>query len=139
MKIVRSLLRLYSYLFQAAFIVVSLAMAVLMLASGRQTVNFYLLPWEKWTLTTRVSVLMGLAVIGIFVLLMAVRGRMQKMVFLWTVVVLLLVARYFLLSPLGYTARPGAFSGGFTNALLLILAALIAVLGASMKSDAKAG
>lgn len=144
MTIVRSLLRLYSYFFQAAFVVVSLAMAVLMLVSGPQTVNFYLLPWQTWTLTVRISVLIGLAVVGALVLLMAVRGKLQIVYVAWSVLVLALVTRYFLLSPLGYTPTSGGLAavlskpGGFTSALLLILAAIIAVLGATMKPAEKA-
>ena len=141
---VRKLLRVYSYFFQAAFVFVSLAMAALMLASGPQTVNFYLLPWQTWTLTVKVSVLVGLAVVGLFVLLMAVRGKLQMVYVAWSVLVLALVVRYFLLSPLGYTPTSGGFTavvskfGGFTAALCLILAAMIAVLGASMKPGARA-
>lgn len=144
MTIVRSLLRLYSYFFQAAFVVATLAMAVLMLVSGPQTVNFYLLPWQTWTLTVKISALIGLAVVGALVLLMAVRGKLQMVYIAWSVLVLALVARYFLMSPLGYTPTSGGLTavlskpGGFTFALLLILAAIIAVLGASIKPTAKA-
>lgn len=119
-------------------------MAVLMLVSGPQTVNFYLLPWQTWTLTVRISVLIGLAVVGALVLLMAVRGKLQIVYVAWSVLVLALVTRYFLLSPLGYTPTSGGLTavlskpGGFTSALLLILAAIIAVLGATMKPAEKA-
>jgi hypothetical protein len=142
---VRTLLRLYSYFFLAAFAVVSLAMAVLMLVSGPQTVNFYLLPWETWTRTVRISALIGLALVGILVLLMAVRGKLQIVYIAWSVLALALIARYCFLSPQSYTPVAGGFtaallkSGDFICALLLILAAIIAVLGASMRPVAKAG
>ena len=140
MTIVRTLLRVYSYFFQAAFVVASLGMAALMLVSGPQTVNFYLLPWQTWTLTVRVSALIGLAVIGLLVLLMAVRGKLQMVYVAWSVLVLALIARYFLFSPQGYEPKYGwaILSGEVSLGLMLILAAIIAVLGASMKPATKA-
>jgi hypothetical protein len=119
------LLRVFSYFFHALFAFVTLAMAVITLADGRQTVNFYLLPWQGRALAYGLLVL---AAVGVVVLLLAVRGKTQALYVAWSVLVLLLVVRYFFFSEFGFT--PG--SGEFTWAMVLTLSALLAVLGARM-------
>ena len=46
MKALRTLLRVFSYVFNGLFAAVSLVMAVVILASGKQALNFSLVPVE---------------------------------------------------------------------------------------------
>ncbi len=126
MNALRALLRLFSYVFHALFVFVTLAMAVITLVGGPQTVNFYLLPWQGKAL---VYGLLVLAAAGVIVLMLAVRGRTQRLYLIWSVLVLLLVVRYFFFSDYGYI--PG--TGDFTWAVVFVAAGLLALLGARMK------
>ncbi len=131
MKGIRWLLRGFSYLFHALFITVSLVMAGVILLSGQQTVNFDFLPG----LTGRPLVygLVGVALIGIVVLMLAVRHKAQGLYVVWSLVVMLLVVRFFFMSSYGYT--PG--SGDFNTALYASAAAVLAALGAWRKPPQK--
>ena len=126
MNALRAFLRLFSYVFHALFVFVTLAMAVITLVGGPQTVNFYLLPWQGRAL---VYGLLVLAAAGVIVLLLAVRGRTQKLYRIWSVLVLLLVVRYFFFSDYGFTPD----TGEFRSALILVLGALLALAGARME------
>ena len=123
MKGICSLLRGFSYVFHALFILVSLVMAGVLVASGKQTVSFDLLPLTGKPL---VYGLVALALIGAVVLLLAVRHKAQTLYVAWSVVVLALVVRFFFFSSYGYT--PG--SGDFNSALYVLAAAILAALGA---------
>ena len=107
-------------------------MAVIAMVGEPQTVNFYLLPWEGRTL---VWGLLALALIGAAVLFLAVRGRAQATYRIWSLLVLALVVRYFFFSNYSFTPD----TGEFTYALCLLLATLLAVFGAGVKPQAKAG
>jgi hypothetical protein len=103
-----------------------LLMAGVLLASGKQSVNFDLLP-----LTGRPLIygLVALALVGAVVLLLAVRHRAQTLYVAWSIVVLALVVRFFFFSSKGYT--PG--SGDFNAALYVLAAAILAALGARQR------
>jgi hypothetical protein len=122
----RSVLRFFSYVFHAAFAFVTLVMAVIALADGPQTVNFYLLPWEGKALAYGLLILAAVAVI---VLLLAVRGKTQTLYLVWSVLVLGLVVRYFCFTDYGFTPD----TGEFTYATVFMLGALLALLGAGVK------
>ena len=127
-KGIRKLLRGFSYIFHALFILVSLIMAGVILLSGEQSVNFDFLPW----LAAGRPLVYGLAAVafvGIIVLLLAVRHKAQTLYVAWSLVVLLLVARFFFFSSKGYT--PG--SGDFNSALYAMAAAILAALGARQR------
>ena len=119
----RHVLRLYSIAFSALFAAVVLAMAVVVLFSKPSTVNFYLLPWAGNYL---VYSLLALALLGFVILLLAWRGRMHKLFLVWSLLVLVLVVRYLFFTPHYFT--PG--SGEFTFAMGIVLAAILATLGA---------
>ncbi len=124
-----SLLRAFSYVFHALFILVTLVMAGVLVASGKQSVNFDLLP-----LTGRPMVygLVALALVGAVLLLLAVRHKAQMLYVAWSVFVLALVVRFFFFSSQGYV--PG--SGDFNAALYALAAAILAALGARQKPAA---
>jgi hypothetical protein len=125
-NLLRRLLRLYSYAFNALFALVILAMACIILTGKPATVNFYLLPWEGPALLYSLFVL---ALLGLIILLVAVRGKMPKLFLAWSVLVLLLIVRYYFFTPSSFTPD----TGQFTTALWVILAAAVAIAGASVK------
>ncbi len=88
--------------------------------------NFYLLPWGGQALAYS---LIGLALAGGFVLLMAVRGKMQGLFLGWSVLLLLLIVRYYFFSPYSFTPD----TGNYKVALLIILCAMVAAVGAWVK------
>jgi hypothetical protein len=103
-----------------------MAVAVVWLASGPLTVNFYLLPWGGQALAYSLIVL---ALAGGFVLMMAVRGKMQGLFLGWSVLLLLLIVRYYFFSPYSFTPD----TGNYKVALLIILCAMVAAVGAWVK------
>ena len=126
MNLLRTSLRYFSYAFSALFVFILVAVAVVWLASGPLTLNFYLLPWGGQAL---VYSLIALALAGAFVLLMAVRGKMQGLFLGWSVLLLLLTVRYYFFSP--YAFSPD--TGNYKMALLIILCAMVAAIGAWVK------
>jgi hypothetical protein len=125
-NVLRTLLRFYSYAFHALFAFIALAVAVVSLVSGPLTVNFYLLPWSDKAL---VLPLIGLALAGVVVLLLAVRGKTQGLFLAWSVLLLALTVRFFFFTRFSFTPS----TGDYRVALYIILAAMIAVLGACVK------
>jgi hypothetical protein len=124
--LLRTLLRFYSYAFHAVFVFIAAAVAIVSLVSGPLTVNFYLLPGEGRAL---VYALIGLALVGALVLLMAVRGKTQTLFLAWSLLLLALTVRYFFFTPFAFTPD----TGDYKVALWIILAAMAAVVGAWMK------
>ena len=103
-----------------------LVMAGVLLASGEQSVNFDLLPLAGIPLAYGLA---GLALVGVVLLLLAVRHKAQALYVVWSIVVLALVVRFFFFSSHGYT--PG--SGDFNSALYVLAAAILAAFGAHQR------
>jgi ABC-type branched-subunit amino acid transport system permease subunit len=98
-------------------------MAVITRIGAPHTVNFSLLPWSgAWALAAA-------AVIGALILLLAVRGKAQSIYRLWSLIVLVLVVRYFFFTDYSYT--PG--TNGVFIALSIILCAVIAFFGSGIR------
>jgi hypothetical protein len=119
------ILRLYSLAFHTLFVLAVLAMVLIILLSRPSTVNFYLLPWEGGAL---IYGLIVLAAIGAAVLLFAWRGKLNGAFLAWSIVVWALIVRYYFFSPYQFTPD----GGGVLLALGLILASLLAAVGAGM-------
>jgi hypothetical protein len=124
--VLRRIVRLYSYMFSVLCVLIVLAMSVVMLASKSVTVNFYLLPWEG---TALLLSMVGLALAGLAIILLTWRGKMQKLFLVWSLLVFLLIVRYYFFTPNSFTPD----SGEFTFALWVVLAAAIAAAGAGLK------
>jgi peptidoglycan/LPS O-acetylase OafA/YrhL len=122
------IVRLYSYAFSVVCVLAVLALSVLILISKPVTVNFYLLPWEG---TALLCSMVGLALAGLAVVVLTWRGKMQNLFLGWSILVLLLIVRYYFFTPNSFTPD----SGEFTFALVVILAAAIAAAGASLKPE----
>ena len=99
----RTLLRVYSYFFHGLFALFLLGIAAVSLTSGGTTFRFHLLPWEGKTLAYW---LIGLALIGIFFVVMAMKGTLRSLFFFWSLIVLVLVVRGYFFS--GYAFVPGS-------------------------------
>jgi len=124
--VLRRIVRLYSYAFSVLCIFSVLAMSILILASKSVTVRFYLLPWEGKALLYG---LFGLALAGLVVVLLTWRGRMQMLFLVWSLLVLVLIVRYYFFTAYSFTVG----SGEFTIALGVVLAAVVAAAGAGLK------
>jgi sulfite exporter TauE/SafE len=122
----RTLLRFYSYFFHGLFALFLLGVAAVSLTSEGTTFRFHLLPWEGRTLAYW---LIGLALIGIFFVVMAMKGTLRSLFFFWSLFVLVLVVRAYFFS--GYSFVPG--SSQLYTAFWSILAAALASLGARMQ------
>lgn len=127
MAFLRFLLRSFSYLFHGVFALFVLCIAVVSLISKGHTLQFYVLPWEGKTLTYG---LLGLSLLGIFFVLMAMRGSLRKLFFLWSLVVLVLVVRGFFFSYHSFVPDTSQFA----TALWIILGAVLAVIGARVQA-----
>ena len=126
MTVLRRIFRLYSYAFSVVCVLCMLAMSVVILASKSVTLNFYLLPWEG---KARLYSMVGLALAGLAIVLLTWRGKMQKLFLVWSLLVFLLIVRYYFFTPNYFRAG----SGEFTFALWVLLAAAIAAAGAGLR------
>jgi drug/metabolite transporter (DMT)-like permease len=114
-------MRIYSYVFHGLFTLFLLLISSVALLSGTE-LHLGMLPWSGVRGT---YVLLGAAIFGLISLLLALKGALRFLFFLWSVAAFaLLVKGYFLSS---YT-----FSGmsGFQTAALLSVGSLLAIFGA---------
>ena len=126
MGILQAILGIYSYLFHGLFALFLLGISFVSLTSGSGMFRFHLLPLEGKILACW---LIGLAVTGILLVLLAMKGTLRSVFFVWTLVVLALVLRGFFFS--GYSFARGTTQ--LTTAVWMILAALLAVVGARLQ------
>jgi hypothetical protein len=124
--VLQRIVRFYSYAFSVLCVLCALAMSVVIFFSKSVTLNFYLLPWEGKALLYST---VGLALAGLAVILLTWRGKMQKLFLVWSLLVFLLIVRYFFFTPNSFTPD----SGEFTFALWVVLAAAVAAAGANLK------
>jgi len=120
---VRNLLRIFSLLFHGLFALFLIALATVALISGTGSFWFEILPWSGETLAWW---LLGLAGAGLLFVLLAWRGKLNGLFFVWSLVVLALIVRGYFFSDYVFAQE----TGQFRNALLIIAAALLAAIGA---------
>ncbi len=121
MGIIKGLLRIFSYLFEGALALFALAISLMSLRSASE-LNLGFLPWTGKPLSYW---LLGLAVVGLFTLVMAMRGTMRALFFLWSLGIFVLLVKGFFLSLYRFTG--GAVN--FKAAVLLTLGMLVGTLG----------
>jgi len=119
--VIKGLLRIFSYLFEGALALLVLAISLVSLRSVTE-LNLGFLPWTGRPLSYW---LLGLALLGLFTLLMAIRGTMRALFFLWSLGIFLLLLKGFFLSLYRFTG--GAVS--FKAAVLLTAGMLLGTLG----------
>jgi hypothetical protein len=127
--VLRRIVRCYSYAFSLLCVFSVLAISIIVLASKTTTVNFYLLPWEGKALLYGT---IALALLGLAIVLLTWRGKMQKLFLGWSLLVFVLIVRYYFFSPNSFSPD----SGEFTFALLVVLAAAVAVVGSGISPAA---
>ena len=121
MGVVKTLLRFFSYLFHCILALFLLAVSGLTLLSGGQNLHLGMLPWTGSTLT--LVVFFG-SMAGLLMLLLAMRGKLRALFFLWSLGVLVLMVKGYVFS--GYHFGPGeARTAGY-----LMAGALLALAGA---------
>ena len=128
MRVVNALLRFFSYLFHGLFALVLLALAAMTMLAGVDRVRLEMLPW------TGSAMIYGLLLGGLFglvSLVLAIRGRLRFLFFLWCVFVTFhLVKGYFLG---GYRFTPDEFK----TVLYIVGASFIALLGGFVQMFAR--
>ena len=117
----RALMRIYSYFFHALLGLFLLGIAMLAWLSGT-TLHMDMLPWSGPTAT---YALLGGAAFGLLSLLLALKGSMRFLFFLWSLAVFVLLVKGFFLSSYHFEG-----SGGLKTAALLTVGALMAMVGA---------
>ncbi len=121
MGVLKALLRFFSYLFHGVLTLALIAISVVTLASGAGNLQFGMLPWTGSTLT---YILLFGSIAGFLTVVLAIRGTLRPLFFLWALAVAVLLVRGYVFS--GYHFSPGEFR----SALYLVLASLVALIGA---------
>jgi hypothetical protein len=118
--VVKALLRFLGYLYHGLLCLILLAMSGLAMVAGAQTLHLEMLPWTGSTLlyTLFFGALFGLATV-----ILAIKGMLRPLFFLWSLVVAILLVKGYLLS--SYHFGPGEFK----TVVYLIAGSLIALLG----------
>ncbi|MEN6537514.1 MAG: hypothetical protein ABFD60_11425 [Bryobacteraceae bacterium] len=125
MAFIRRILSYYSYAFNGLFAAFLLGIAAISFLTGSHAFQFPILPWEDNTL---VYALVGIAVIGFLMVLLAMIGTAKKLFLIWSLLVFALIVRGFFFSSHQFAAG----SGDICTALYVVAASIIAVLGAGM-------
>jgi hypothetical protein len=113
-------LRFLAYLYHGLLCLILLAMSGLAMVAGAQTLHLEMLPWTGSALlyTLFCGALFGLATV-----ILAIKGMLRPLFFLWSLVVAILLVKGYLLS--SYHFGPGEFK----TVVYLIAGSLIALLG----------
>ena len=122
MEIVRTLLRLFSYLYQGLLALFLLTVAALALASGAGALRLEMLPWSGATLAW---ILLATSLVGLIALLLAIARRAAALFFLWSLLVAAMLLKGYVFS--GFRFAPGV---GVHTAIYLILGSWLALAGA---------
>ena len=122
MTVITALLRFFSYLYHGLLALLLLALgAVLMLANAGDSVRLEMLPWSG---VTAIWVLLLGGIFGLITVLLALRGTLRPLFFLWALLVVIFLIRGYFLS--GYHFSPDEFK----RVLYLVIGSLIALPGA---------
>jgi hypothetical protein len=117
----KTLLRLFSYLFHGLLALFLMGVSGLALTSGAPSLDLGMLPWTGMTLAW---VVFAGAFVGLLSVLLAIASRWRILFFLWSLAVAVLLVRGYLFS--GYRFQPG----GVSIAAGLTVCSLLAILGA---------
>ncbi|HEY1339891.1 MAG TPA: hypothetical protein VGF59_20405 [Bryobacteraceae bacterium] len=129
MRVVTGLMRFIGFLFHIVLTLFLLAVSGLALASGTPGLQFGMLPWSGSTL---VYVLFFGALFGLISLILAFRGTLKPLFFLWALAVAILLVRGYVFT--GYRFAPGQW----TLAAWIVVFSCLAVIGAWFQWRAKA-
>ncbi len=130
MEIVRTLVRLFSYVFHGVLALFLIALTSLTLLGGEHNLQLQMLPWTGQALTWW---LLGLSLVGLVTLFLALKGILRVLFLAWSAAVLFFIVRGYYLSP--YLFGPGEF----WKVNYLTLGAVIALVGAWFQLRSGAG
>jgi len=114
-------MRIYSYLYHGLLALFMLGISAVALASGT-ALHLDMLPWSG---NTGTYALLGAGLFGILALLLALKGTLRFLFFLWSLAVFAMLVKGFFLGPYHFDGAAGLKSAG-----LLTFGALLAILGA---------
>ncbi|MGB7761160.1 MAG: hypothetical protein WBL61_15110 [Bryobacteraceae bacterium] len=130
MRAIKTLLRLFSYLYHGLLGLFLLLVSALALASGATSLHIDMLPWSGVTLTW---VLLAASLFGLVTVLLAITRSIAAPFFLWNLVVVAMLIRGYVFS--SYRFDPGV---GVSTAVCLVLGSWLALIGAWYALRAKA-
>ena len=130
MEVLKALLTFVAYVYHGLLCLILFVISALAIAAGAQTLQLGMLPWTGLTLlyTLFFGTLLGIAIV-----LLAVKGKWLPLFFVWSLVVTLLLLKGYIFS--GYHFSPGEFS----TSVYLVVGSLIALVGAWVRMGRKAG
>ena len=120
LSVVKALAVFLSYVFHGLLCLILLAVSIVVLAGGAQTLHLGMLPWTGSTLLY--ALLFG-SLAGLVTVLLAIKGTWRPLFFVWSLVVAVLLLKGYIFS--GYRFSPGEFG----PVMLLIAGSWIALLG----------
>ena len=123
MHLLRGVLRVYSWIFEAVLCAMAIAVAAVTVLSGDLNLKLGWLPWDAKNDT---AWLFGFGVLGFLLILLAIAGKLRILLFVFALAVFVLLAKGFFYG-LGYSFEN---AGQAQNALILIGGAFLAWVGA---------
>ena len=120
LSVVKALAVFLSYVFHGLLCLILLAVSIVVLAGGAQTLHLGMLPWTGSTLLY--ALLFG-SLAGLVTVLLAIKGTWRPLFFVWSLVVAVLLLKGYIFS--GYRFSPGEFG----PVMCLIVGSAIALLG----------
>ena len=120
LSVVKALAVFLSYVFHGLLCLILLAVSIVVLAGGAQTLHLGMLPWTGSTLLY--ALLFG-SLAGLVTVLLAIKGTWRPLFFVWSLLVAVLLLKGYIFS--GYRFSPGEFG----PVMLLIAGSWIALLG----------
>jgi hypothetical protein len=130
LEVIKALLSFLSYVFHGLLCLILIAMSGLAMAAGAQTLQLGMLPWTGSTL---IYALFFGALLGLLTVILAIKGWMRPLFFVWSLVVTVLLVKGYIFS--GYHFIPGEFR----RAMYLIGGSVIALFGSWAQMGRKAG
>jgi hypothetical protein len=118
MGVLKALMRFISYVFHGLLALGLLSLSIVALAAGAPVLHMDMLPW------TTPTTLLCAALAGLAILLLALRGWLRWLFFLWSLAVVVLVVRGYFLG--GYHFSPGEIN----TALYVLAGSIVALPGA---------
>lgn len=122
MGILRNVLRIYSYIFEAILCLAAIAVSAVTLLSGDERLQLGWLPWSAPQLAWW---LISLGIVGLICVLLATAAKWRVPLFVFSLAVILVLARGFFYSSYTFTG-----SAEFKRALWLLVGAFLAMIGA---------
>ena len=121
MEVFKALMRFLSYLFHTLLALFLFAVSGFAMASGARSLHLDMLPWTGSTLT---YVLFCGSLFGLVTILLALKGMLRPLFFLWSLAVTVLLVKGYFLSGYHFAA------GEVRTALYLLAASILALFGA---------